>query len=738
VSVLTRDRGTPSAAPAGPSTPPPRPQIPARRRSRTPTVIQMEAVECGAASLGIILGYHGRFVPLEELRAKCGVSRDGSTAGSVLRAARTFGLEGKGLQLDTPDLPKLALPAILFWKFNHFLVLEGYGRRVRLNDPASGPRSVTWEEFDRSFTGIALQVGPGPDFQRGGERRRVLGALAARRPRLGSVLYLAALLGFIIALAGLATPVMNRIFTDTVLLGGGQGSMPGLIAALGAAAGLTLCAAVLQQWLLLRAEAVFALGSAARFIRHLLRLPVTFFDQRQPADLANRVRSNDVVADVLARRLAATAVDCLLVIGYGVLLVRYDVMLGLIAVAFAGLNVAVLRYVSRMRTTAVAGLQADRGRMYATVYTTIHMIESIKAGGEEQAGFQRFASRAAAVASGQQRLGVPTAVLTAVPALLAGLNTALLLWLGGRQILAGSLTIGLLIGMQGLITSMNRPVTNLTVLGSRLQETSVDLARLRDVENYPVPPAPSAQGAPLAALEGHLRIEELAFGYNPLAKPLITGLDLDLPPGSRVALVGASGSGKSTIGRVTAGLYEPWSGRVTIDGKTRMEIDPDLWATTVAYVDQDQMLFEGTVRDNVTLWDPTIGDAEIITALRDACVYEDIARRPGGLSSLIEEDGRNFSRGQRQRLEIARALIRRPVLLILDEATSALDPATELLIDRNLRKRGATCLIIAHRLSTIRDCDLIVVLGAGGELERGTHEQLLANAGPYAELISEE
>jgi NHLM bacteriocin system ABC transporter peptidase/ATP-binding protein len=731
MSAIATDR------PASPDAPP-RPQIPARRRLRTPTVIQMEAVECGAASLGIILGYHGRFVPLEELRAKCGVSRDGSTAGSVLRAARTLGLEGRGRQIDTPELPSLALPAILFWKFNHLLVLEGYGRRVWLNDPASGPRSVTWEEFDKSFTGIALELGPGPGFERGGERRRVLGALAARRPRLGSVLYLAALLGLITALAGVAAPVLNRVFTDNILLGGGQGGLRGLIAALAVATGLTLVAAALQQWLLVRAEALFALGSAARFVRHLLRLPVTFFDQRQPADLANRVRSNDVVADVLVRRLAATAVDCLLVIAYGVLLVRYDLMLGLLAVVFAGLNVAALRYVSKMRTTAVAGLQADRGRLFGTIYTTIHMIESIKAGGEEQAGFQRFASRAALVTSGQQRLGVPTAVLTAIPALLAGLNTALLLWLGGQQILAGSLSIGLLIGMQGLITSMNRPVTNLTVLGSRLQETSADLARLRDVENYTTSPVPSGQELPLAPLEGHLRIEGLVFGYNPLAKPLIDGLDMDLPPGSRVALVGASGSGKSTIGRVAAGLYEPWSGRITLDGKTRMETDPDLWAVTVAFVDQDQMLFEGSVRDNVTLWDPTVGDAEVIVALRDACVYEDIARRPGGLSSQVEEDGRNFSRGQRQRLEIARALVRRPAVIILDEATSALDPATELAIDRNMRRRGATCLIIAHRLSTIRDCDLIVVLGAGGELERGTHQELLANAAAYAELISED
>jgi NHLM bacteriocin system ABC transporter peptidase/ATP-binding protein len=715
-----------------------RPSIPRRRRKRTPTVIQMEAVECGAASLGIMLGHYGRHVPLEELRQRCGVSRDGSTAGSVVRAARLFGLEAQGVQFDTGELPGLPLPAILFWKFNHFLVLEGYGRKVRLNDPATGPRSVTWDEFDRSFTGIALRMRPGPDFRRGGERRRVLAALLARRPRLGSVLYLTVLLGLVVAIAGLTMPILTRVFVDDVLLGGGQSALGALIVALAIATGLTLFASMLQQSLLVRAEAVFALGSAARFVRHLLSLPVVFFDQRQAADLTNRVRSNDVVADVLARRLASTAVDCMLVVTYGVLLVQYDVVLGLLAVVFAGLNIAVLRYVSAIRTSAVAGLQAERGKMFTTVFTTIHMIESIKAGGEEQTGFQRFASRAAAVTNKQQRLGLSTAVLGVVPALLAALNTAALLWIGGFQILAGTLSIGLLISMQGLISLMNLPVTSLTMLGSRLQETTADLSRLRDIENYPAPAPPSARAALMTPLDGHLRIEGLTFGYNPLAKPLIDGLDLDLPPGSRVALVGGSGSGKSTIGRLVAGLYDPWSGRITVDGRPQSEIDPNVWAATVAYVDQDQLLFEGTVRDNITFWDPTIGDDEIITALTDARIYEDIARRPGGLSSLVAEDGRNFSYGQRQRLEIARALVRRPALLILDEATSALDAETEVIIDKNLRRRGATCLIIAHRLSTIRDCDLITVLDAGGELERGTHEQLLLAGGHYARLIREE
>lgn len=714
------------------------PEIPSRRRIKTPTLIQMEALECGAASLGIILAHHGRRIPLEQLRRDCGVSRDGASAAKILKAARGFGLTGRGLQLDLPDLPNLPLPAILFWQFNHYLVLEGYNRRkVWVNDPGTGPRKVSWKEFDESFTGVALTLSPGDEFVRGGRRPTLLGALLERRPHLGSALYLAVLLGAVVAAVGLTIPALTRVFIDNVLLGGGAGSTLGvLIAATAAAALLTVVAAVAQQRLLVRGEAVTALGSAARFVRHLLRLPAGFFDQRHPADIANRVRSHDVIADVLVRRAAGVVVDCVLVLAYGVLLARYDLLLGAVAIVFAGLNVVALRTISGVRKNAVAALQTERAKLASAVFTNIQMIETIKAGGDEQTAFQRFAGRVAAVTSSEQRLGGPTAVLAVVPPLLATLNTALLLWLGDRRVLAGALTIGTLVAMQGVVAAMNRPVTSLTVLGSRIQETSADLQRLRDVERFPIPTAEPA--VPIAALSGHLRIEGVSFGYNPLAKPLLAGFSLDLAPGSRVALVGTTGSGKSTIARLVAGLYEPWQGTITIDGLRRAELDPDVWAATLAMVDQETVFFEGSVRDNITLWDSSIDDEDIVAALTAAEIYDEVARRPGGLDARIEEGGRNFSGGQRQRLEIARALVRRPRVLILDEATSALDAETELAIDLNLRRTGATCLIVAHRLSTIRDSDQIVVISPGGELERGTHDELMRRDGAYAALVREQ
>jgi NHLM bacteriocin system ABC transporter peptidase/ATP-binding protein len=723
------------AKPAGPAAPAAEPEPrPRRRRVRTPTVIQMENVECGAASLGIVLGYYGRYVPLEELRETCGVSRDGSSAAKVLKGARQHGLAAKGFQMETAGLADVRLPAILFWKFEHFLVLEGMGRKVHVNDPGTGPRSMGWDEFDQAFTGIVLTFEPEPGFRRGGAPFRVLPALRDRWRNLGSVIPQTVLLGLLVALVGLTLPAMVRLFVDRVLLAADDGALAGLVAAMAVAVGITLAASLLQQRLLVRAESTVALASAARFVRRLLRLPATFYNQRQAADLTQRVRTNAVAADLLTRHLATTVVDSLLVLAYGVLLCQYDLLLGLSAMAFSGLNVACLRYVSARRATAVAGLQADRGKLVTAAYTTIQMIEPIKAAGEEEVGFARFAARQAAVATGYQRLGVPTAALSVIPALLATLNTALLLAVGSQRVVAGSLSVGVLVAMQGVITSMNRPVTNLTTLGSRLQDMSADLTRLRDVERYPVPPPPRQVG-PLVGLDGHLRIDRVSFGYDPLGPPLLRDFDLDLPPGGRVALVGASGSGKSTVGRLVAGLYQPWSGTVTVDGRSGLDLDPRLWAATVALVDQEQTLFVGTVRDNVTLWDPTVPDEDVVEALRDACLYEEIGARPGVLSSPVAEGGRNFSGGQRQRLEIARALVRRPRVLVLDEATSALDAETERAIDRALRRRGATCLVVAHRLSTIRDADLICVLDAGREVERGSHDELVAAGGTYAGLI---
>ncbi|WFE65809.1 NHLP family bacteriocin export ABC transporter peptidase/permease/ATPase subunit [Micromonospora sp. WMMD714] len=712
---------------------PQRPRI-RRRRVRTPTLIQMEAVECGAAALGILLGHHGRHVPLEELRRVCGVSRDGSTAATVLRGARRYGMEAKGFQMDLAGLRTVALPAVLFWRFEHFVVLEGLGRKVWINDPATGPRTVGWDEFDGAFTGIVLTMRPGPQFQPGGTRYRMVRALVERWRGPGSAIVQMLLLGLLIALVGLTVPVLARVFVDRVLLQEDQAAFAGLVAAVAVATVLTFLASWLQQRLTVRAETALALASAARFFRHLLRLPPAFFDQRQAADLGQRVRGNDMVAEVLTRRAATTVVDTALVLAYGALLCQYDLLLGLCAVVLAGLNVTVLRVVAATRSVAVAGLQADRSKLVTAVYTTVQMIETVKAGGEEERAAARFAARHATVASRQQRLGVPTAVLSVLPAFLAALTTAVLLGVGSDRVVTEAMSVGVLVGMQGLAAAMNRPLGNLTALGSRVQDMSADLNRLRDVERYPLPvddPPP----LPATPLEGHLRIEDVTFGYHPLGKPLLTGFTLDLPPGARVALVGRSGSGKSTVGRLVAGLYRPWTGRVTVDGVERTAVDDGLWAATVAMVDQDQRLFEGTVRDNVTMWDLTVPDEDVHAALTDACVHAEVTARAGGLASAVREGGRNFSGGQRQRLEIARALVRNPRVLVLDEATSALDAETERQIDLHLRRRGATCLIVAHRLSTVRDCDLIVVLDGGREVERGTHDELVARGGAYTRLV---
>lgn len=730
------------------------------RRVKVPTILQMEAVECGAASLAMVLAHFGRTVPLEELRVACGVSRDGSKANNVLKAARGYGLVAKGFKKEPQQLHELPVPMIVHWNFNHFLVLEGFREgRAYLNDPAAGPLVVSAEEFDQSFTGVALVFEKGPEFTPGGERPSVVRALARRLPGSQWALAYIILAGLALVVPGIVAPTFNKVFVDDVLVKGlGQWLKP-LLALMGAtalvAAGLTW----LQQRYLLRLETKLALQSSAQFFWHVLRLPVGFFTQRFAGDIANRVSINDRVARMVSGDLATTTLNLLLVAFYAVLLAQYDLVLTGVGVAIAALNIAALRWVSRTRVDLNRRLVQDRGKMLGAAMGGLQTIETLKATGSESDFFGRWAGYHAKVNNAYQELQQTTVLLSAVPPFLMAVNTALTLGIGGLRVMDGHLSMGLLIAFQALVINFLNPINRMVDLGSQLQEVKGDLSRLDDVLRAVRDPyaehalddlalAATTGAGPAAAadagaeappkLSGTLELRDVTFGYSRLEPPLIEHFSLSLRPGSRVALVGGSGSGKSTVAKLVSGLYEPWSGEIRFDGQLRAAIPRSTLTASLAVVDQDISMFEATIAENVTLWDATIPEADLVQAARDACIHEDVAGRPGGYGGAMEEGGRNFSGGQRQRMEIARALVGNPAILVLDEATSALDPATEKQIDDHLRRRGCTCLIIAHRLSTIRDCDEIIVMERGKVVQRGTHEALHAVPGPYRNLIATE
>lgn len=712
-----------------------------------PTVIQMEAVECGAASLAMVMGFYGRFVPLDVLRVECGVSRDGSNAANLLRAARRYGMEAKGLSIEAKQVGTVHLPAIIFWAFSHFMVLERvterrWGRkrlRFHVNDPMVGPRVIGWKDFDQDFPGIILVMEPGDDFETEGRPVRFRDGLAARAKGAAPGLVIAFVVSLLLVVPGLAAPAFQRAFIDRVLGAGDRGFVLPLVGAIAIAALLTFVLTGIQQSNLLRVEAKAALNSSARFFAHVLRLPTDFINQRQPAEVGSRLRSNDVVAQILARDLTTAVLNLVIVVFYAVLMIRYSVVLSIVGIGMALLNAAVLRWVSRTRKDSAERLRADKGNLIATSFNAVRMIETIKATGGENDAFARWGGFQAKLLNSQQQLGRPTALLTVVPPVLAILNSGVVLLIGGLQAIEGAITVSLLVAFQLLLNNLTRPVTQLTNLGSQIQETTTDVARLLDVEKYPQAPVftmtPEAESAPLS-LGGRLELRDVSFGYSHLKPPLLTDFDLTLQPGRRVAIVGPSGSGKSTIGKVIVGLHEHWTGELLYDGFARERIPRDLFASAVTYVDQEPMLFEGTVRENVTLWDESFPDEWVVSALQDADIFDVIADRPGSVNSPVHEGGRNFSGGQKQRLEIARALVTQPSLLVLDEAMSALDTATEQRIDDNIRRRGCACVIIAHRLSTVRDADEIIVLDTGRIVQRGRHDDLIDTPGLYRDLIA--
>lgn len=691
----------------------------------------MEALECGAACLGIILGYYGRIVPLEQLRVDCAVSRDGSNAGNVLKAARTYGLETHGYRYELDQLKDVPLPYVVFWEFDHFLVVEGYRKDgVYLNDPAMGPRVASFDEFDEGYTGVTLTFKPTEEFQKGGLPFNLLQALLERLQGGRAALLYALAVSLLLVLPGLALPALLQVFVDKVLLGNHVSWSPWL--------SLGLCLTVLfqgglsalQQRHLVRLQTALALRSSGQFMGHTLRLPLEFFNQRLAGELASRVELNDQVADLVSGQMATAFFNLVVVMLYLAVMMFYSPPLALIALVMALGNVLLLRQVARARKDANSRLLQEAGKLQGTTMHSLQIIETLKATGAESDAFQRWAGYQANVVRVRQEIGRYNQWLSVLSPLLINLSAVLILIVGAWQVLEGQLSLGALVAFQGLVAAFLLPIGQLSALGSRLQEIQSDLNRLDDVLHYPVEaPVPE----PSSEFSGALELRDVTFGYNKLGPPLIEGLSLKLAPGHRVAIVGATGSGKSTIARLVNGLYAPWSGDILFDGRPERPA-----SSSFGQVNQEITIFSGTVRENLTLWDPTVPEEEMIQAAEDALIHEDVMALPGGYDAEVGEGGRNFSGGQRQRLEIARALVRRPTLLVLDEATSALDPVIEKAIDDNLRRRGCACLIVAHRLSTIRDADEIVVLQGGKAAERGKHAELLAKNGVYAELCAAE
>lgn len=708
------------------------------RRRRTPTVLQHEATECGAACLAMILGYYRRWTPLEHIRAVAGVSRDGTKASNLVKAAAHYGLLARGLSCETSDLAGLRMPAIVFWNFNHYVVLEGReGDRVWINDPALGPRLITIEEFNQAFTGVVLALEPGPTFAPGGSPPSLLDGLHSRLYAFRTALFAIVVVGFLMLIPGLAIPGLQRAFTDFYLVAGLHDWLWWLIGGMLGVAAVRMLLTWLQQHILARLNVRLGLHSNGRLLWHILHLPMTFFAQRSGGELANRSALGDRLSGLMSGNLLSAFVSLLAITVYAAVMAGYDLALTAVALTFAGLNLWLLLAITRRLSNAHGRMLQEEGRLQAMLYQGFANLESFRASGTEDVFFRRWAGAHAKVLSAEQDMTRSRRLLSGSVTLLTTATGIAIVLVGGMRVMDGAITVGMLVAFQTLTANFNAPVSSFVGLSSQLQDARGYIERLDDVLGQATDPLLLADRSTevLPTIRGRIDIENLTFSHAEVAIPFIRDITLQIAPGKRIAIVGSSGSGKSTLGRLLVALALPQSGGVLVDGVSIAKLDNHVLRSAVSYVEQAVTLFPGTVRDNITMWDPTSTDDRIVRAAKDAMVHDTISARPNGYDSYLEEEGRNFSGGERQRLAIARALAGDPAIVVLDEATSALDAMVEREIFDNIRRRGCTCVIISHRLSAIRDCDEIIVLENGSIVERGRHSDLLALGGRYLRLV---
>ena len=707
--------------------------------TKTPTIYQMEATECGAASLSMIFAYFRKHIPLEQMRIETGVSRDGCNAGNIMRAAKKYGFECHGYRKELDDLKELQPPCIIHWNFNHFVVFEGFkGKYAYINDPAMGRRKLTIEELDEAFTGIVLTFKPTENFVKEKKNNTWLEFIKTRLNGQYITIFQLLFIGLLLIFPGLLIPVLSQVFMDDVLVAGNIDWFTKLVLFMFGTLVLQTGLTLYRDAVLVKLQKKMVLLSARDFLSNMFRLPISSFDQRYVGDLSGRVNNNANVSNFLAGELAETVLNIFVAVFYLVLLLIYSPMLTLIAVSSVVINLVVMKVTSNLIANSSIKLQQDSGKLAGAVCAGLSITSTLKASGAESEYVTRILGYSAKTISLEQKLSKIQSIINAIPNAVKMLADVLLLLVGGSLVIKGKMTIGMLIAFTTLFGSFSEPIDKLVGFAKSIQTTKADINRVEDIQKYSIDDKfdTSIEKKQIKnKLEGSVEMRNIAFGYSKLKLPIVSDFSFKINSGSSVAFVGSSGCGKSTVSKIVSGLYFPWEGELLFDGVPAKEIPNEILNASVSTVSQSITLFSGSIRDNLTMWNSNISESDMIAAAKDACIHDIISQKSGGYDFRLTEGASNLSGGQRQRLEIARALVTNPTVLIMDEATSALDPVVEKKIVDNIKRRGCTCVIVAHRLSAIRDCDQIIVLNKGQIVQRGTHNELAAVDGHYKQFI---